>query len=85
MEFNYLLEGHALTYSNGRYTIRYERVPAVVAALAKELLTIEASGNRARAEAMLAKYDTMPAELTAALAVTKDIPVDVDPVFSFKD
>jgi hypothetical protein len=84
MEFNYLLGGHALTYATGRYTIRYDRIPAVIAALAKELLTIEATGNRARAEALLAKYDTMPAELTAALRVTKDIPVDIDPVFSLR-
>jgi hypothetical protein len=84
MEFNYLLEGRALTYSGGRYTVHYDRVPAVIAALTKELLTIEASGNRARAEALLAKYDIMPAELTAALKATQDIPVDIDPVFSYK-
>jgi hypothetical protein len=84
MEFNYLLEGHALTYAGGRYTVHYDRIPAVIAALAKELLTIEATGKRARAEALLAKYDTMPADLTAALKVTKDIPVDIDPVFSYK-
>jgi hypothetical protein len=84
MEFNYLLEGHALTYASGRYTVHFDRVPATIAALAKELLTIEASGNRARAEALLAKYDNMPAELTAALKVTQDIPVDIDPVFPFK-
>ena len=84
MEFNYLLEGHALTYAGGRYTVHYDRIAGVIAALAKELLTIEASGNRARAEALLAKYDIMPAELTAALKVTQDIPVDIDPVFSYK-
>jgi hypothetical protein len=27
----------------------------------------------------------MPADLTAALASTKDIPVDIQPIFSFKD
>jgi hypothetical protein len=47
--------------------------------------TIEATRSRARAEAILAKYDTMLAELAAALKVTKDIPVDVEPVFSFKE
>jgi len=82
MEFNYLLEGRAVTHAGGRYTVHYDRIPAVIAALAKELLTIEATGDRARAEALLAKYDTMPAELTAALKVTKDIPVDIDPVFA---
>jgi hypothetical protein len=81
MEFNYILQAGALTYGSGRYTVHYDRIAPAIAALAKELLTIEATGSRARAEAILAKYDTMPAELTAALKVTKDIPVDVDPVF----
>jgi hypothetical protein len=83
MEFNYLLEGRAVTYGGGRYTVHYDRIPAVIAALAKELLTIEATGDRARAEALLAKYDTVPAELPAALKVTKGIPVDIDPVFAY--
>jgi len=83
MEFNYLLEGRAVTQANGRYIIDYTRVPGVIAALAKELLTIEATGDRARAEALLAKYDQMPPSLIAALAAVKDIPVDIDPVFSF--
>jgi hypothetical protein len=85
MQFNYLLENGALSYAAGRYTIDYARIPATIARLAKELLEIEATGDRARAEALFAKYDRMPAELTQALAATKDIPVDIDPVFSFKD
>jgi hypothetical protein len=85
MEFNYLLENGALQHAAGRYTIDYARIPAVVAQLAKVLLEIEDRGDRARAESWFAKYDRMPAELTQALAGTKDIPVDVDPVFSFKD
>ena len=85
MEFNYLLENRALAIAAGRYTIDYSRMPAVLAALARELLVIEATGDRARAEAWFAKYDKMPASLTAALSATTDIPVDLDPVFSFKD
>jgi hypothetical protein len=85
MEFNYLVENHALTHAGGRYTIDYARMPAVLAALAKELLEIEATGDRARAEAWFARYDRMPRELTAALAATREIPVDIEPVFSFKD
>jgi hypothetical protein len=85
MEFNYLVENRAVAYADGRYTIAYERMPDVLAKLAHELLVIEATGDRSRAEAWFAKYDKMPPELTAALAVTKDIPVDIEPVFSFKD
>ena len=85
MEFNYLLESRALSFAGGRYTIDYARMPGAIAQLAKELLTMEATGDRARAEAWFAKYDKMPADLTAALAATKGIPVDIEPVFSFKD
>ena len=84
MEFNYLLENKALTHAAGRYTIDYARMPPTIAKLAKELLEIEATGNRARAEAWFAKYDRMPSELTAALAATKGIPVDLEPVWGMK-
>jgi hypothetical protein len=85
MEFNYLVENQALSHAAGRYTIDYARLPAVLAQLNKELLIIEASGDRARAEALFAKYDKMPVELTTALAAVQGVPVDVDPVFTFKD
>jgi hypothetical protein len=85
MEFNYLLENGALSHSGGRYRIDYKKIPGVVARLAKELLQMEATGDRARVEAWFAKYDRMPAELKSALAVTADIPVDVEPIFSFSD
>jgi hypothetical protein len=85
MEFSYLAEQKAITYSGGRYTMDLGRMPAALAALAKELLEMEAAGDRARAEAWFAKYDKMPAELKAALIATSNIPVDINPVFSFKD
>ena len=61
MEFNYLPEQRALTVQAGRYTIDLcadagragSRSP-------KTLLEIEATGDRARAEAWFAKYDRMP-------------------------
>ena len=82
MEFNYLRENGALSETGGLYTIDYARMPPVLAQLAKELLTIEATGDRGRAEAWFAKYDKMPADLSAALAATSDIPVDLQPIFS---
>ncbi len=86
MEVNYLLENRAVTPAEGgRYAIDYARIPAVIAQLTKELLSIEAAGDRKRAEAWFAKYDKVPPALTAALAKTTDIPVDIEPVFSFRD
>jgi hypothetical protein len=85
MEFNYLLENRAVSHTAGGYTIDYARMPAVLAQLARELLAIEATGDRARAEAWFAKYDKMPADLQKALATTSAIPVDIEPIFSFPD
>src|SRR5262249_13984612 len=85
MEFNYLLENHALSYTGGVYTIDYARIPAVLARLPQELLEIEGTGDGRRAESWFAKYGKMPADLEKALASTKDIPVDIEPIFSFKD
>ncbi len=84
MEFNYLSENHAITHAGGRYTIDYARMAPSIARLARELLEIEATGDRARAEAWFNKYDKMPPDLVAALAATKGIPVDIEPIYSFK-
>ena len=86
MEFNYLLEQRAISRdTDGRYAIDFVHIPEAIARLAKQLLDMEATGDRARAEAWFAKYDQMPAELKSALATTSQIPVDIYPKFSFPD
>jgi hypothetical protein len=86
MEFNYLSSRGAVQRdSSGRYVIDYGKMPDAVTDLARELLEIEATGDRQRAENWFQKYGAMPEELRVALKKkTSDIPVDVDPVFSFK-
>jgi hypothetical protein len=86
MEFNYLSERAAITrQSSGRYAIDYERMPGALNDLAKELLEIEATGDRARAENWFKKYGSMPPELQTSLKSAADVPVDTDPIFSFKN
>ena len=85
MEFNYLSERGAIKRaSSGRYEIDYGRMPPAISDLAKELLEIEATGDRARAESWFKKYNVMPAELQASLKSAASVPVDIDPIFSFK-
>ena len=85
MEFNYLTErGAVKREASGKYAIDYGLIPAAVADLARELLDMEAKGDRQRAEDWFRKYDVMPAELKAALQTASAVPVDIDPVFSFK-
>jgi hypothetical protein len=86
MEFNYLSERGAIErVSSGKYAIDYRAMPGALADLAKELLEIEATGDRPRAENWFRKYDVMPAELTAALQTASEVPVDLDPIFSFSE
>src|SRR5579872_5933119 len=85
MEFNYLSERGAIKrQSSGRYAIDYERMPGALNDLAKELLEIEATGDRVRAENWFKKYGEMPEELRISLKSAASVPVDIDPVFSFK-
>ncbi len=85
MEFNYFAEQGAITRDpkTGKYAIDFTKMQQAIATLAKELLEIEATGDRNRAEQWFKKYDSMPAELKSALANIKDVPVDVDPVSAF--
>jgi hypothetical protein len=86
MEFNYLAENGAITRdASGRYVIDFVKMPKAIASLAKELLEIEATGDRARAEAWFNKYDKMPETLKVALAKTSSVPIDIDPVSTFAD
>ncbi len=98
MEFNYLSEHGAINLvpssaardasanaPTARYSIVMERMPAAIASLAGELLQMEATGDRQRVEAWFAKYDRMPPDLAKDLAADSDVPVDIDPVFSFPE
>ena len=83
MEFNYLMEQKALVQaSDGRYAVDYKRIPIALEQLTRELLEMEATGDRGRVEAWFAEYNKMPADLKLALAATNDIPVDVRPTFT---
>jgi hypothetical protein len=85
MEFNYYLEHGAIKReASGKYSLDFEKMPGQIENLAKELLEMEATGDRARTEAWFKKYDVIPPELQQSLdKAKKDVPVDVDPIFSF--
>jgi len=86
MEFNYLSEQKAITRdTQGRYHIDYAKIPNAIAALAKELLEQEATGDRNRAAAWFQKYEVMPPELGSSLAELRSVPVDVDPAQPFPE
>jgi Peptidase family M49 len=85
MEFGYMLEQGAVTRdaATGRYAVVLEKMPLAIASLAKELLEQEATGDRARTAAWFAKYALLPDHLKKAFQQVSDIPVDIQPNFSF--
>jgi hypothetical protein len=87
MEFNFFSERGVIARdtASGRYVIDLDRMSEAVAALAKELLEQEATGDRARVEAWFAKYGSVPPELTKALEAASDVPVDIDPISAFPE
>jgi hypothetical protein len=87
MELNYLVEQGAIRRDprGGRYAIDLAKIPGALATLAGELLRIEATGNRRRAEVWFSRYGAMPADLKSALAAAADVPVDLDPHGSFDE
>jgi hypothetical protein len=84
MEFNYLVEQKAVNRVAGKYAVDFGQMPPAIASLSRELLTIEATGDRRRAEAWFQRYDKMPEELTEAMKAASRLPVDIQPIFSFK-
>ena len=87
MEFSYLAEQNAIRWEaeSGRYAIDYARMPQAITSLARELLQMEATGDRNHVEQWFQKYAVMPPTLEAALRKVADIPVDVDPQFPFPE
>ena len=84
MEFNYYLEHGAIRrLASGKYEVDYEKMPVQIENLAKELLEMEAAGDRTRAEAWFKKYDVIAPDVQNSLKNAERVPVDVDPVFSF--
>jgi len=85
MAFNFLRSRGAILQETGRYGVNYDRMPEAIAALSQELLEIEATGDAARAQRWFDQFRNIPPDLEKAFQTISDIPVDIDPEFSFAD
>jgi hypothetical protein len=82
VQWNWLREAGAVTpKGDGTYTMDEARYREGIRTLATELLTIEATGDYARAERLLNKYGVSTPEIESVTARLTDIPVDITPVF----
>ena len=82
VQWNWLREKGAITpAADGTFTIDVAKYRDGMKTLATELLTIEATGDFARAQRLLDKYGVSNAEIQGVIAKLSDIPVDITPVF----
>jgi hypothetical protein len=82
VQWNWLREkGAVAPAAGGRFAVDFAKSRDAVRDLATELLTIEATGDYARAKALLDRYGVETEEMKRVNAMLADIPVDITPVF----
>lgn len=86
LQLNWLLDQKAvLARADGTFAVDLPKFKAAVRDLARELLMIEATGDRAAAEKLFARLGGLRPEVKKALDRLGEIPTDIDPVFVTAD
>lgn len=84
LQFNWLYEkGAFLLHSDGTFSVDFGKVEGAVESLSREILTIQAKGDKAAAKSLLLEYAKLTKPLDAALKKLESIqvPVDITPIF----
>ncbi|XP_042468282.1 nudix hydrolase 3 isoform X2 [Zingiber officinale] len=85
LQFNWLYEkGAFLMHLDGTFSVDFGKVEEAVESLSKEILTIQARGDKVAAMLFLENYAKMSQPLATALEKLEKIqvPVDIAPIFS---
>jgi hypothetical protein len=82
IQMNYLLDhGGYVSHGDGTFAVDFKKIKQAVADLDREFLTIEATGDYARAKAMMTKYVVIRPDVQKALDKMKAVPNDIRPSF----
>jgi hypothetical protein len=82
LQLNYLTDAGAFTtQQDGTFAVNGPKVKDAVAALSRELLTLEAHGDYAKAKEMLGRLAVVRPDVQKLLDKLKSIPVDIEPRF----
>jgi hypothetical protein len=86
MQVNYITDkGGFIAHPDGTFEVDFAKIRAAVRDLDHDLLTIEATGDYARAKQMLDQLGLIRPNMEKALHGLNDIPVDIRPVFVTAD
>ena len=82
IQMNYILDkGGFVSLGDGRFGVDFGKIKQAVIDLDREFLTIEATGDYARAQALMTKYVVIRPEVQVALDKMKAVPNDIRPDF----
>ena len=83
LQFNYLLDkGGFVEHPDGTYAVDFDKIKSAVRDLDHELLTIEATGDYARASHLLREMGVVRPALQRTLDSLSDVPTDIAPRFA---
>jgi hypothetical protein len=83
MQVNYITDqGGFVAHPDGTFEVNFDKVRGAVRDLVHELLTLEATGDYARAKQMLDQLGVVRPNMQKALSSLANIPVDIQPVFA---
>jgi len=82
IQVSYLLDkGGFVSHGDGTFSVDLAKIKAAVADLDREFLTIEATGDYARAQALMKRYVVIRPDVQKALDKMKGVPNDIRPSF----
>jgi Peptidase family M49 len=80
VQLNYLLDQGGFTVrADGTFAVNHDQIKAGVAGLTKEIMTIQAQGDYAKAKALGERLGTVRPPVQAALDKLTSVPVDIEP------
>jgi hypothetical protein len=83
IQLNYLLDkGAFVSHGDGTFSVDFRKIKGAVVDLNREFLTIEATGDYARAKALMANYVVIRPDVQKALDKMKAVPNDIRPRFT---
>ena len=83
IQLNYLLDkGGFVSHGDGTFSTDFKKIQQAVIDLNREFLTIEATGDYARAKDMMARYVVIRPDVQKALDKMKSVPNDIRPAYT---
>ncbi|MFQ6038981.1 MAG: hypothetical protein ACE5LV_10240, partial [Candidatus Aminicenantales bacterium] len=86
IQLNFYREKGAFIYeaASGKFRVDHEKIRDSIAELTRKILIIQGDGDYEAAGQLIETYGRMDAVIQDLLTKLKDIPVDIEPVFSFQ-